>query len=763
MNGSVLKLGKVGLAFLVLIIAGIGFIGGSAVFDSLANGNPPESAVTEAVSAQMPSAFRRFALMGLQSVQSGKVDSDRSMANAMFALKTPLYAQADFTANAVKLGDDAAAFSDALDRRNRLPSAQAPQVPATLPNQHSFAVAIPVGEQFSVQVIYHAEKSPRGWSLRECLEIWRGHRRWQISDVRWPGIPSELTALRTKQELPAGAVVIGEDSGTATLRQYVEQRRAFSTAVADQEWRLMERAATEAIRGEISRTLKPSVAFTLRSATITRPTGVRHSSSAPVRLEADLVIEQTVELFRENKEAAIQALPQPLADSFAQAQKSATEFLLEVGPLPEPGSAYYFSASPAHTTWTGRMSAEVRGPAERPVVENIAWSKAPDIPRPPLDVAQGAPKFAIFQSADATLRSQKHYVSEIETYIASVREATAKLERKWGGDREAWRLVSKAITAHGGRDALVRGSSYSAEVTGTRNRSDGKVFSFQGTRRVSLPFRWREDYSFKGNDLSIVQSQTLDGTGFWWVVNDKMPKEAVHLAVEFTNRRAESHALNLLWHLVADPTLTHVVSRVADSNPARLLVSAQGFPDTTMSFDPTSGCVSSVTYAKNSGPKPVSCEWRFADFKVFDGMTRSATIEQIINGAVVEKSTTAALRAAKFSREEFRNPYSPGKPFAGNPNAPARKIKFTGGIVGVVMICIDDDPAYVGLGHRAENTVTLPEGEHDLMIVGWIPQISLTEAIRVEAKPLHLRLDRDREINVYADKSGVGSLRWDVK
>ena len=763
MTGRLERFGTVGMTFLVLIATGVVFVGGSAVFDSLANRRPEADEVAKALIAQSPETFRRFNLLGVQPDRDGNGNSDEAGANALLALKAPLYAPADFAKYAVTLGDDPLAFSDANDRRSRLPSEVVPRLPELLPNRPSFAVVQPVGTQFAVRVSYRAEKAQRGWSLHDCFEMWRGHRPWNINDARWSDIPAKLKALPARQELGGQAIILDEDSGRALVQHYIEERRTFSAAVADQEWFLLERGAIEALREEIPRLLQPSSAYKLRSANIARPPALPSLASALIRLEADVMIEQTDELFREDLEAALQGIPPPLADDFAQAQKTETEFVLDAGALPVSASAYYVSVSTARTPWTGRVRFEVRGQPTRAVVENISWVKAPDVPALPVVAAKAAAKNAIFKSKDATLRSQENYLSEIASYIGRVISATTALERRWGGDREAWRIIARAVAAQGGREALIRSGSCLAQVRGSRKRIDGKVFAFEGTRRVSLPFRFREDYTFKIDKRSIVQCETLDRTGFWRTMNGKMGKDDVFLPLEATNRRIHFRAQNLLWHLVADPSSENQLSRVTDYDRVRLLVHAKGFPDTTMSFDAPTGRVTGVAYTNQVAEKAVAYEWQFSDFRTVDGMTVSTSAEKRVDGAVLETLTIETARVAAIPASEFCNPFSPGKPFSGNPNVTNWSIKISSQIFGSLMVCIDDDPAYVALGFHAEKYVALPEGEHEFMIVGWIPQLSFSDPIRIDAKPMRLRVDGNREINVYAEQSGIGALRWDIK
>lgn len=78
MTGAAVRLGKMGTALLVLLIAGLVFIGGSALFDSVVNRNPPHNQVVETVLSQVPIALRRFAFSGLHTSPSDSKSNVRT-------------------------------------------------------------------------------------------------------------------------------------------------------------------------------------------------------------------------------------------------------------------------------------------------------------------------------------------------------------------------------------------------------------------------------------------------------------------------------------------------------------------------------------------------------------------------------------------------------------------------------------------------------------------------------------------------------------
>ena len=48
----------------------------------------------------------------------------------------------------------------------------------------------------------------------------------------------------------------------------------------------------------------------------------------------------------------------------------------------------------------------------------------------------------------------ERYATEVESYVQGVNQAIAAMEARWGEDRDAWRIVLRALAAHGGRERI---------------------------------------------------------------------------------------------------------------------------------------------------------------------------------------------------------------------------------------------------------------------------------------------------------------------
>jgi hypothetical protein len=744
----------------VLLLAGLGFIGGSAIYDWLFITKPTDGQVAQAIAAVLPESYQRF---GVQNVKAAPVAEGTGKDNVASATLTPkafLFKPANFEEAATKRGDDPAAFADAVARRSKLDSKTAPPVPADSPLT-SLHVHVPNAEAaFSVDVSYRTQKAARRWPLVDCWHIWSGLRLWEFSAVTWPAPPTAAAALRTRQELSGSVGVLGEPQTEEWFRNYVARRKAFIKAVHDHENRTTEQVISDAVRSALAESLKPTGVYQIQSVTPAR-------SNPAVFKSATVIVEQQSDLFRPGKVDALRSSLTALHDSLENARKLATEFL-PGGSLTAPVvPAVYDLASPAGTKWTGTVSFDLRNSStSSTTVENIRWTQEPNWPASPVLKREDTEPNAVFHSNDSQLRTVARYQAEVESYIKGVNEAIAALETRWGKDRELWRLVLKTIAAHGGRERLRQHVGFVEEVAGIRVGAENKEFTFKGSRRTLLPFCMREDFEFTGERVALNQTETLNDRGFWRNGDGAMGPNDLRTPAETTVQRRMAFTKNIIWHLAADDLHGQKLVRGTEPHTLRVSTSTTDFPDVTISVDPIKGLITSARYEDRLAKGHKVFEVRYADFKEFAGVVRATKVEILMDGKPKDTFTVSAWKPApEMKPEDFRNPYSPGKPFRGRPNAPNHIVEIanTTPLGTPILICFDDNSDTVALGSKSDRTILLEEGEHEMTIVAWIPQISLRQSHRVETRTGRITVGRPMALNVSVDRSANPPISWSVR
>lgn len=759
-RAAILRLGISGFWLLVFLCLQIAFLGGSALADLLTNRRPSDGLIKTLSILELPHGLQRFDVVSLSHAPQTSDVPRMSRAEMKIALRVPLYSETTLEAVAAKMGDDAAAYAKALSQRERQPPSVRPPIPATGPGQKWYTIGRPIGTPLSGSIRYQANKAPRGWSIQECLQTWIGRRPWTVTALSWEEMPLDLSSLHERDSL-GNAAIAEEEAGQNLLRQYVESRKAFVRQVQDVETSLFEHVALEAVRREVTGTIAPSSVFELKGLVISAP---KRTPTGGLEVVATTEIEQKMELFQ-RRDATLVPLSEGLEQEFNDAKKKAAEFLLQDLREPPPISTVFATTSPAKSSWKGSLRLELTGSSDRPEIKRIEWVQKPTLPKSPFLRVEDADENAIFESPNPGLRSAKSVAQEVGTYVESVRMAINDRARWWGPDQEAWRIMCRAITAHGGWDKLKQLQSFSDQIKGNRKFSDGRSFDLRGTWTISLPFRYRQEFLLTSDKFKYTQVEVLNETGFWRVPNGEMRVEDLLTPSGVKHERTRVRAIHLLWHLVAGNQETVRLSTVSEGGVVRVVVQSPSHPDTLLGFDTEWGYLNRASYTRNEEKDKQTYAWTFSNFKPLGGVIRASRVEATVDGEIVDEWTVQDSKPAVLLPEQLSNPYSPRKPFKAQPGAARHRIKFINGnlVGGAVLICFDDDPETVAIGYRAEQTVAVEDGLHHLTIVGWIPQISLKQPLRTESKPLSLRVSRDHEITIYADKNGVGTLKWEIK
>ncbi|MBL9185844.1 MAG: hypothetical protein JNK23_00055 [Opitutaceae bacterium] len=751
-----LRLGKSGTFLFVLLMVGVGFVGGSALFDALFIRYPTEAQIGEGIAPSVPESYRRFALTQVTTAATTAGVAERRSATLTFQPRAPLFKPADFQSSAVARGDDPAAFADALARHTKLDARTAPPVPAELPPPALHAHAPPAESLFSVNVSYQTQKTERTWPLVACWQIWRGLRTWIFSEATWPDPPASVAGLRERSELRFNAAVLGEPAAEEWLRNYVARRQAFIKAVNERETRTVDQAIDATVRQTFGSQFSPTDTFRIKAVT---PRG----APAVPRTEATVVIEQLADLFRLAPDAAAPTTDAQ-REAMARAEKLAKEFLSDPALVVPVVTRTYELASPAGTTLTGTVTFEVRASAaEVATIENLRWTQEPAWPAGPVVREADTEPKAIFLSGGPRLRTPERYAAEVEAYVQRVNQAIAAMETRWGEDRDAWRMALRALVAHGGRERIRMQTALTEEVSGSRVATDAKEIPFRGSRQTLFPFRQREDFSFTGEKVVGRQIEALNERGFWRTSDGKMgPNDLTNVGHTAFQRRM-AYARGILWHLAAESVPVQRLTRGQEPHTLTVAAPEPDLPDLTVTFDSATGLLTSVRYEDRAAAKTTSFEVRYAEFKETAGVVRPTKVVTLFDGKTKDAfSVTAWILSPDLAAENFRNPYSPGRPFQSATGAAGHAVNVVNStMIGTpILVCFDDDPDTVALGSKTNRTITLPEGDHEFTIVAWVPQISLRQPHRIETISARVRIRSAGVLNIDVDSNARQPIRW---
>lgn len=198
------------------------------------------------------------------------------------------------------------------------------------------------------------------------------------------------------------------------------------------------------------------------------------------------------------------------------------------------------------------------------------------------------------------------------------------------GDRDrALAVIDKAITAHGGANAL--------DKSHMRSRTGEGIVMLGGKTRLAteeiihLPDRCRLVVNPQRNRVILV----LNGNKGWMQaggITQEMPRPAlkekqdelyVWWLMSLTPLRKEEFQLKLL----AD-------AKVNDSDTAVVLVSRKDSPDARLFFDKKSGLLVKIARRATESGLPVSKEYVYSDHKTFDGVKMPTREVITLNGSV---------------------------------------------------------------------------------------------------------------------------------
>lgn len=751
-----LRLGKSGVLLLALFIAGVGFVGGSALFDALFIRNPTDAQIGAGLAPSVPETYRRFALAQVTATATAAGTADRRSAIVQFQPRGSLFKPADFQSSAVARGDDPEAFADALARRGKLAARTAPPVPAETPPPAFHAVAPMAESMFSVTVPFQTQKSERTWPLVACWQIWRGLRSWLFSEPAWPKPPASVAGLRERTELGFNAAILGEPAAEEWLRNYVARRQTFIKAVRERENRTVDQAIDDTVRQTFAPRFSPADTFRIKAVT---PRG----AATATRTEATVVIEQIADLFRLAPDAA-SPTTDAQREAMAHAEKLAKEFLSAPTPVVPVVSKTYELASPAGTTLTGTVTFEVRASAaEVATIENLRWTQEPAWPSGTIVRQADTEPAAIFRSGDPRLRTADRYAAEVESYVQGVNQAIAVMEARWGEDRDAWRIALRALAAHGGRERIRAQTALTEEVSGSRVATDAKEVPFRGSRQTLFPFRQREEFSFTGEKVVGRQIEALNERGFWRTGDGKMSPTDLNSVGTTAFQRRMAYTRGILWRLAAESVPAQRLTRGPEPHTLTVAPPAPDLPELTVTFDSATGLLTSARYEDRAAAKPTSFEVHYTEFKETAGVVRPTKVVTLIDGKTKDTfSVTAWKLSPELAPENFRNPYSPGKPFQGAAGAASHAVNVVNStVIGTpILVCFDDDPDTVALGSKANRTITLPEGDHEFTIVAWVPQISLRQPHRIETITARVRIRSAGALTIDVDSNARQPIRW---
>jgi hypothetical protein len=417
--------------FACLALAVTIFYVGPLAYDKALNSAPSRQEFLSNLMPQRPLAFAPYKPVStdFKYIETGEKASGK--ATVTFALQEPFYATDDFAKRAQEKGDDPEAFAKALALRNNLPSNLAPDIPANLPIL-LYSVAKPSGYQFTVALDIVANKQPRGWSFDDCVRAWANHRAWEIQPVtNWPDLPTDLSGLVTRGDLvKRGGVVLEDESTDRLLHSYIKDRVAFIKAVSSGEAvlprQILEQTIADAAHAEITKTLFPASAYTVKMIKANLPDKLPSDQSALV-VDVAVDIEQTDYLLRAAQEQSTK-WPEFQPDSiFQRAKVIADSFSTKVTP-PQPLEPLVFElVSSPHVTAT-KLQVEIKKQDDTSIVRNVAWPDSVDFANKSLfayrDV-QGNALLAGAQATDPKIPTVQDYRDQIQTFIQEISKEAA--------------------------------------------------------------------------------------------------------------------------------------------------------------------------------------------------------------------------------------------------------------------------------------------------------------------------------------------------
>jgi hypothetical protein len=206
----------------------------------------------------------------------------------------------------------------------------------------------------------------------------------------------------------------------------------------------------------------------------------------------------------------------------------------------------------------------------------------------------------------------------------------------WSQDEAATKTIKKAITAHGGEEALKKAKSAQTKMTGQMQLL-GMDLDFSGEVVYDIPgkFRLSMDVKILNQKQSIVQ-----------IVNgDKLKQTTNGMSVKLGEQEkgemlqaALMQEVTLLTPLLTDKfTIKADKSVEADGmNYDVVIVTGKNFKETKLFFDSKTGLMAKTERKaftlSETGPKEVTEVGLMSDYKKFDGIQLPTKMQVLHNG-----------------------------------------------------------------------------------------------------------------------------------
>ncbi len=583
-------------------------------------------------------------------------------ATATVKQRADLFAPDDFATHARKRRDDSPEVEAAVRLAASLPSkAGLPSLPHPPP---LFVRAAAAGEEARVSVEYDVERVARGWRDPAPVSAWRcwselldGESDWQFSVTRSP-IGSRATkkpTAVTREQLPSGAVVVGDPAFERSLDAYLSARAGYAAAAKGAFERHKLAALNEEVRAELVRQVGqkfyPTSGWMVE---LVEPVSALDRRGDDFGATLRVTARRTKALYREAsaEESARTMAPTP---DFESARKSAEQFFPALATDWPKAPKLFVVAKASGVAVDAAVSVRARDGGSTWTLLELDWSAA-EIPvqGPGSEVlaadVEGDVAFDGDSSGLSTPADWKRVQSEA---VSEVRAAEKQLADRYGEDRAAWHALLKMFKAAGGRDRLesvggftervkvalqwpwLLGTKQDAEASG---RIEWRTRPFAAEEHLDVHFRFKpllaSAYtvaftSVTVTDASKRHSETKDAYTL-----SGSERSSLQGSKEFSPPAAHralltfAYAEHLLWQLAADDARFEVKAR----GNSTLTVRADRHPLFTVEVDPATSAVKSVAYTDTEGDKPNAVRMEFGAHREFGGITFPTRRETFVNG-----------------------------------------------------------------------------------------------------------------------------------
>jgi hypothetical protein len=213
-------------------------------------------------------------------------------------------------------------------------------------------------------------------------------------------------------------------------------------------------------------------------------------------------------------------------------------------------------------------------------------------------------------------------------------------------DRDAaLAVVSDAIKAHGGEDALAKLQTYVRKSAG-RMTVAGKEVPFAEEQTAQLPSRWRRETEMRAAMQKLRVLMVVNGDKGWQSAGGAVLDVGTERLREL---REEGYAqwLTTLLPLKKDPALqlAPLPEVKVNGEPARgVKVSSKGRPEVKLYFDKKSHLLVRTERQAAEAGETVAREETYSGYKEFDGVKLPTKIALVVGGKKFSDTTEAAYR-----------------------------------------------------------------------------------------------------------------------